>query len=125
MRDQTELVRSGVPILSDIPILGALFGRTEERTVRRNLLFFVTPWVIRAPSDLRAIVERRMRERRELIERQMAFSDDWSPPVDYARARGLVSEILTVLEEEETLAPPAPAPAEHVVRPPIDATPAP
>lgn len=122
-RDQTELIRSGVPILSDIPILGALFGRTEERTVRRNLLFFVTPWVIRSPADLRAIVERRMRERRELIERQMAFSDDWSPPVDYSRTRGLVAEILTTLEQDDVVAANVAAPPEHTVRPPIDAVP--
>ncbi|MGE0790806.1 MAG: type II secretion system secretin GspD [Sandaracinaceae bacterium] len=116
--------RSGIPILSDIPILGALFGNTQERDVKRNLLFFVTPHVIRHPSDMRAIMERRLRERRELLERQMAFDDEWEPPIDWDRTRGLVSEMLNVVGEVEAeveaaahMPPPTP---EHVGGPSLD-----
>ena len=93
-RESSEQVRTGIPILSEIPILGWLFGSTEDRDVKRNLLFFVTPHVIRDPSDMRAILERRLRERRELLERAMAFDDEWEPPIDYRRTRGLVGEML-------------------------------
>ncbi|HEY7461777.1 MAG TPA: secretin N-terminal domain-containing protein [Gemmatimonadota bacterium] len=41
--------RSGIPLLMDIPILGHLFSRTEERKEKRDLLIFVTPYVV--PSD--------------------------------------------------------------------------
>ncbi|HJL16965.1 MAG TPA: type II secretion system secretin GspD [Sandaracinaceae bacterium LLY-WYZ-13_1] len=127
MRDATEAIRTGVPLLSELPILGALFGQTEHRTIKRNLLFFVTPYVIRGPRDLRAIFERRLRERRELLDRVAAFDDEWEPPVDYARTRGLVGEILTTLDriDEETARANAPAPPAptHEPRPPLELTP--
>ncbi len=123
VRDAIERHRSGIPGLSEIPILGALFGQTSERTVRRNLVFFVTPHVVRGPADMRAIYERRMRERREFLDRHMVFEGDWEPSVDYARTRGLVSEMIdTVLaiESEERAASEPPPPTVHVERPPIE-----
>lgn len=128
-RESSEQVRTGIPILSEIPILGWLFGSTEDRDVKRNLLFFVTPHVIRDPSDMRAILERRLRERRELLERAMAFDDEWEPPIDYRRTRGLVGEMLTSIdamnEEAERAAMRRETPPEHVERPPLDAEPDP
>jgi type IV pilus assembly protein PilQ len=38
--------RTGIPLLMDIPILGHLFSRTEERKEKRDLLIFVTPYVV-------------------------------------------------------------------------------
>lgn len=37
---------SGVPILKDIPLLGALFRYTNKRTENRDLVIFVTPSVV-------------------------------------------------------------------------------
>ena len=117
-------------MLSQIPILGALFGRHTRETERRNLLFFITPHIIRGPEDLRAIYERRMRERREFLERHMVFEDDeWEPHVDYTRTRGLVSEMLNVVGEiqrdaEARVVQPEPPP-EHVPQAPVGETPDP
>jgi len=128
MRDAVTTTQDGVPVLSQIPILGALFGRQTRQTERRNLLFFITPHIIRGPQDLRAIYERRMRERREFLERHMVFeSDDYEPTVDYSRTRGLVSEMLDVVgelerEAEARVVAPEPAP-EHVPRPPVGEAP--
>ena len=44
--DQTELVRKRIPVLGDIPILGALFGQTTRNRRRAELIFFITPHVI-------------------------------------------------------------------------------
>ena len=42
----------GVPLLSDIPILGRLF-KTESRTSNKtNMFIFITPHIIRNPADL-------------------------------------------------------------------------
>jgi general secretion pathway protein D len=125
IRDSSETVRTGVPVLSDIPLLGALFSQTQERTVRRNLLFFVTPYVVRSQDDLRRIFERRMRERREMAERQRVFEGPWEPHVDYTRTRGGLAEMLdrvAALEREEAEAALAAAmPSEvHPPRPPLD-----
>lgn len=122
MRDSVETVRTGVPFLSEIPVLGLLFGSTERRTVRRNLLFFVTPHIVRGPEDLRAIFERRMRERREFLERHLLAHGEWEPPLDYSRTRGLLAEILDRLRELDADAelPPEPAERVHAPRAPIE-----
>ncbi len=44
--------RSGIPILSDIPILGALFGTTNEETVKTELIVIVTPHIISNQEEM-------------------------------------------------------------------------
>ncbi|MFQ5930754.1 MAG: type II secretion system protein GspD, partial [Acidobacteriota bacterium] len=45
--DQADFARNRVPLLGDIPILGALFGQTTRTRRRAELIFFITPYVIR------------------------------------------------------------------------------
>ena len=45
--EQMDITKSRVPILGDIPILGALFGQTNRTQRRIELVFFITPYVIR------------------------------------------------------------------------------
>ncbi len=108
MRESTTTSETKVPILGDIPILGALFRRTSRQKQKSNLLLILTPYIIRDPSDLRAIFERKMRERQEFLDRYFVFSgEDYEPPIDYSRTRGLVAEIngtLDALEEEGRIA---------------------
>jgi type II secretory pathway component GspD/PulD (secretin) len=40
-------VRTGIPLLMDLPILGALFRNTREQEQKRDLLIMVTPHIIR------------------------------------------------------------------------------
>jgi general secretion pathway protein D len=125
MRESVNTAETKIPILGDIPVLGALFRRTQRNTRKTNLLLFLTPYIIRDPSDLRAIFERKMRERQEFLDRYFVFGDhDYRPPVDYSRTRGLLAEIITeidVLEEERRLyeAAQASPPPEHIPRPPV------
>ena len=44
---------SGVPFLSDIPVLGHLFRVTRERDRRTNLLIFITPRIVKDQFDAR------------------------------------------------------------------------
>lgn len=39
-------VRSGIPVLKDIPILGGLFRNETKRSEKRDLLIFVTPYIV-------------------------------------------------------------------------------
>ncbi|HUP19386.1 MAG TPA: secretin N-terminal domain-containing protein [Gemmatimonadota bacterium] len=39
-------VRTGIPILKDIPILGGLFRSERRRSEKRDLLIFVTPYIV-------------------------------------------------------------------------------
>lgn len=108
MRDAQTTSETKIPVLGDIPVLGALFRKTEKTRRKTNLLLFLTPYIIRDPSDLRAIFERKMRERQEFIDRHFVFrQDDYRPAVDYSRTRGLVAEIIReidTLDKEAALA---------------------
>jgi len=57
IRESDSSGRSGVPFLSDIPVLGALFGRTTRSATRTELLIMITPHVIRTPERFREMSE--------------------------------------------------------------------
>jgi type II secretory pathway component GspD/PulD (secretin) len=40
-------VRTGIPQLMDLPVLGAMFRNTREQENKRDLLIMVTPHIIR------------------------------------------------------------------------------
>ena len=129
MRDRVSTSEDKIPILGDIPLLGVLFRRQSTTTQKTNLLLFLTPYIIRSPADLRAIFERKMRERQEFIDRYFVFSDSgYTPATDYSRTRGLVGEILNTIEAEQERQRlmqemEARPPPEHNPRPPIGSAP--
>jgi type II secretory pathway component GspD/PulD (secretin) len=48
LREQLhEVVKSGIPVLTDLPILGGLFGVQQRRTTETELFLFITPIVLR------------------------------------------------------------------------------
>ncbi len=57
IRESDSNGRSGVPFLSDIPILGALFGQTKHSSTRTELLIMITPHVIRTPDRFREMTQ--------------------------------------------------------------------
>jgi len=57
IRQNTNNTRSGVPLLSDIPVLGNLFGATSDSTQRTELLVMITPRVVRNQEDARAVTD--------------------------------------------------------------------
>jgi general secretion pathway protein D len=125
MRDAIQNQEDKVPVLGDIPILGALFRKTSKNKRKTNLLLILTPYIIRDPGDLREIFERKMQERQQMIDRYFVFGEDkFEPHIDYTRTRGLVSEIMNEIsrvEDEIALAQAAelePPPA-HVPRDPV------
>lgn len=48
---QTDRVRTGIPFLSRIPLLGALFGSTTDKETTSELFLFLTPHVITSDAD--------------------------------------------------------------------------
>jgi general secretion pathway protein D len=95
VRDSVINAETKIPILGDIPILGALFRQSTKKSTKSNLLLILTPYVIRDQDDLRAIFERKMQERQEFLDRYFIFNDEhgWEPPRDFSRANGLVEDI--------------------------------
>ncbi len=104
MRDSETISETKIPILGDIPILGALFRQHKKIKGKTNLLLILTPYVVRTQDDLRLIFERKMQERQEFLDRYFVFNEDrdWEPPKDFTRANGLVEEIRqSMLKEQE------------------------
>jgi general secretion pathway protein D len=57
IRDRHTEGESGIPLLSEIPILGNLFKTTTNTDDRTELLILLTPRVIRNSDDARAVTE--------------------------------------------------------------------
>jgi len=63
----------GIPLLSRIPVIGALFGTQTQDSNRTELLVVITPRVVRTPYDAREVgveMRDRMRGFRALVEQQ-------------------------------------------------------
>jgi general secretion pathway protein D len=92
-----------IPILGDIPILGFFFRNTTHHVVKTNLIIALTPYVIADQSDLRRVLEKKMKERREFVER-FGGEDRPNPEaqIDYRRKRGMLEEINRAAREVES-----------------------
>ena len=95
MRDKVSDGISKVPILGDIPLIGALF-RTKNRTSeKRNLLIFMTPHIILQPSDFRRIFRQKMKERREFLKRFYSRNTKkWKNKSKLGSSRGLIGTMI-------------------------------
>lgn len=108
IRNVTARAEEKVPVLGDIPVLGALFRKRTNTQEKRNLVLVMTPYIIRNQQDLRTVFERKMQERQEYLDRYFVFSDssDYKPPKDWSRTNGLVEDIRQsyfALEERKRL----------------------
>ncbi len=91
--DSFTVGRDRVPLLGDIPILGALFGQTSRNKRRFELLFLITPRVVRnlptaveltldfkrAMRGAYQFIERKKEEREALIERHLREEREREP----------------------------------------------
>ena len=55
--DQQEKTRQGVPILNQLPYVGAAFGTTGTSDARTELIIFIQPQIIRDGADAAKIAE--------------------------------------------------------------------
>ncbi|MDP1671209.1 MAG: type II secretion system protein GspD, partial [Alphaproteobacteria bacterium] len=55
IREQNSKGRSGIPILHQVPVLGNLFGRTNNSAQRTELLVMITPHVVRDTQQSRNV----------------------------------------------------------------------
>jgi general secretion pathway protein D len=91
-----------IPLLGDIPILGFFFRNSTKHVVKTNLIIALTPYVITDPSDLRRVLEKKMKERREFVERFGGEKrPDLEPEIDYRRRRGMLEQINVAAREVE------------------------
>jgi general secretion pathway protein D len=100
MSDKVINTVTKVPLLGDIPILGFFFRNSTKKVVKTNLIIALTPYVISDMSDLRRVLEKKMKERREFVER---FGGQERPnpeaEVTYRKKVGMLEEINRVARE--------------------------
>jgi len=70
--DNTQNTRSGIPGLSDIKVLGALFGTTDNTKTRSEIIIFIRPQLIRNSVDARAVTQE-FRERLQSMKGTRSF----------------------------------------------------
>ncbi len=52
MKDNKTRITKGVPLLSEIPIIGELFKSTENQNTRSELMVFLTPRILKTDQDV-------------------------------------------------------------------------
>ena len=67
IRESSSRSNVGLPFLKDIPVIGALFGKTSDDTTRTELLVLITPRVISNQDEARAVTNELRRRLRSII----------------------------------------------------------
>ena len=93
---EVEGVRK-IPILGDIPLLGALFRQTTTKIERKNLLMVIIPHIIDDPSDLKRIHEQRMDEIRRFAEFMATRRKEYMGQINFSKRHGLLHEMNRVV----------------------------
>ncbi len=74
-RHKEEETVSKVPILGDIPLLGWLFQARRTQSSKTNLLIFITPKIIRQYESIRAVLDKKLKERDDFLESNTGGND--------------------------------------------------
>jgi general secretion pathway protein D len=103
MSDRASETITKVPILGDIPVIGFFFRSSSRDLKKTNIIIALTPYVISDLSDLRRVAEKKMRERREFIERYSSLEDRvvLDKDLDFRRKRGMLEEINKTVRDME------------------------
>jgi len=88
-----------VPLLGDIPVLGALFRRSVKTVEKRNLLMIIIPYIIEDPSDLQRIHDQKLEEMREFAEYMATRKQEYQGGIDYRKKIGLIEDITRTMEK--------------------------
>jgi general secretion pathway protein D len=104
MADRISETVTKIPILGDIPVIGFFFRNTTKSVKKSNIIIAITPYVVSDLSDLRRVAEKKLRERREFIERFSSLEDTSKLDqleIDTHRKRGMLEEINRSVREME------------------------
>jgi general secretion pathway protein D len=125
VRDKVTHAATKVPLLGDIPVLGALFRSSKDVVEKANLVLVLTPYIVRDEDDMRHILEKRMQERQEFLDHYFVFRD--SPrggAFEPARSRGLLAELRASQRDVDARrkleSPPPATTITYDLRPPLD-----
>jgi general secretion pathway protein D len=81
---QRDVTSGGVPLLSEVPLLGGLFGRQSRRTAETELFLFLTPRILRTDEEVEGATRH---YRGRVPERLRENTTPESPPRDSVHPR--------------------------------------
>jgi general secretion pathway protein D len=81
IENDRRTAKSGIPLLSDIPLLGPLFSTTSNNAARRELIVLLTPKAVRSQEESRTVTEEFRQRLKEL--------ETITPEGYYRREKGL------------------------------------
>jgi len=99
IRDVETSAVDKVPMLGDVPVLGALFRRTVKTIEKRNLLMIIIPYIIEDPSDLQRIHDQKMEEMSEFAEYMATRKQEYQGSVDYRKKTGLLEDMARTMDD--------------------------
>ncbi len=67
IRDDKVTVVKKIPILGDVPVIGALFRLNRDRLQKTNLLIFITPHVMGDQQDLETITQQKQDQMQSVL----------------------------------------------------------
>ena len=126
---RTAMTRSvsGVPVLKDIPVFGALFRSTSESPTRKELMVLIRPTVLKTP-ELASLAAQAERQRstslrsieQTVIEQENKFSRKQLEAAEIERIRqGLLKKRSEKPAQPDTSVVPTPVPAPEQ-KPPVE-----
>jgi general secretion pathway protein D len=69
IQDQDNRDSSGIPMLQEIPVIGALFGNRNNTSGRTELIIFLTPYVLSNDAEASDATDKAMRQFRSVLDR--------------------------------------------------------
>ncbi len=119
IREQKAVVRSGIPGLYNLPIIGPLFGTTSDEQVRTELVVLITPRAVQNAADAAQVTDEfrsKMQSLRPLTlpdDKESDQQDEVKPKRSWPRVGPDEG-----ISEAEPVEPSAEAPAATTVSPP-------
>jgi general secretion pathway protein D len=92
IRDSVRTQKSGVPLLRDIPYLGALFRWTRDTQTKSNLMVFLRPTIVRSKEDLVDVSQQRYNALHDLSQQGAGGNNSLLLPADARQLFEQVSE---------------------------------
>jgi type II secretory pathway component GspD/PulD (secretin) len=103
LRDQESKVKRKVPLLGDIPLIGALFTSIDNQQTRTELIAFVTPFIVDSPDEndtnFNEVARERLLELSKPLDEQGVGSDDLEEKV---KSRLLLERYKHFFERDES-----------------------
>ena len=100
MKDSITESENKVPILGDIPILGALFKYKRTTKKKVNLLIILTPHIIESKEDFNRILKRKLKEREEFEKKFYRGRKSFEESIYLEKKRGPLLALVRAVNEE-------------------------